>query len=240
MDFRSWVAGKREAKGMAEQQFAELVGADAMRRIEADKGIKDADISKVAQVLGEDPEAAWEAARGKRAHMRPILIALRDTGLRKGALLSLTWKSVDLENGFLDIPKGKANKGRPRVIAMTARLRAELSTLWENSDKKPESSIFGGIRDFKKAYVKACRLAGVEDLHAHDWRHGFATDLMEANVEEQLAMKATGHNNVETHHIYRNIDRRLAKVIAESLDRLHAEREKAGDDGVTDGTGFVS
>jgi integrase len=78
------------------------------------------------------------------------------------------------------------------------------------------------------------------DLHAHDWRHGFATDLMEANVEEPLAMKATGHNNVETHHIYRNIDKRLAKVIADSLDKLHAEREKTGSDGVTDGTGFVS
>jgi len=55
-------------------------------------------------------------------------------------------------------------------------------------------------------------------------------------------MKATGHNNVETHHIYRNIDKRLAKVIADSLDRLHAEREKAGSEAeaVTDGTGFVS
>jgi integrase len=83
-------------------------------------------------------------------------------------------------------------------------------------------------------------LAGVEDLHAHDWRHGFASDLMEANVEELLAMKATGHNNVETHHIYRNIDKRLAKVIVDSLDKLYAKREKADSEAVTDGTGFVS
>jgi hypothetical protein len=61
--------------------------------------------------------------------------------------------------------------------------------------------------------------------------------MMEANVDERLAMRATGHKNIETHVIYTNIDKRLAKVIAESLDRLHAEREKAG---VTDGTGFVS
>ncbi len=172
--------------------------------------------------------------------MRSILIALRDTGLRKGALLSLTWKAVDLENGFLEIPKGKANKGRPKDIAMTARLRAELSTLWEKSDEKQESPIFGGIRDFKRAYDSVCTLAGVADLHIHDWPHGFATDLMEANVEEQLAMKATGHSNVETHHIYRNIDKRLARVIADSLDRLHAEREKTNSAAVTDGTGFVS
>ena len=147
---------------------------------------------------------------------------------------------MDLENGFLEIPKGKANKVRPKVIAMTVRLKAELTALWRNSDKKQESPIFGGIKDFKKAYAAVCRRAEVMDLHAHDWRHGFATDLMEANVEEQLAMKATGHNNVETHHIYRNIDKRLAKVIADSLDKLRAKREKADSEAVTDGTGFVS
>jgi integrase len=239
-DLRSWAARKREAKGITEEQLTRLIGAEAMQRIQADKGIKDSDISKVAQALGEHTDVAGEIARGKRAHLRPILIALRDTGLRKGALLSLTWKVVDLEGGFLDIPKGKANKGRPKIIAMTARLRAELSMLWEKSDKRPESLIFGGIGDFKRAYDSVCTLAGVEDLHVHDWRHGFATDLMEANVEEHLAMKATGHSNVETHLIYRNIDKRLAKVIAESLDRLHAEREKTGSDTVTDGTGFVS
>jgi hypothetical protein len=32
----------------------------------------------------------------------------------------------------------------------------------------------------------------------------------------------------------------LAKVIAESLDKLHAERQKAGLDSATDGTGFVN
>lgn len=162
---------------------------------------------------------------GPRAHLRPIMIGLRDTGLRKGALLSLTWDSVDFEDGFLTIPKGKANKGRPKLIAMTARLRIELLALREGSDKKPESKIFRQ-GDFRKAYATACRLAGVRDLHIHDWRHGFATDLMEAGVEERIAMRATGHINPETHAIYTNIDKRIARLIAESLDRLHEKREE--------------
>jgi len=164
---------------------------------------------------------------GERAHLRPILIALRDTGLRKGALLSLTWRAVDLENGLLAIPKGKANKRRPKVIAMTGRLKGELARLWEKADKKAESMIFGGIKDFKKAYGTACRRAGVEDLHIHDWRHGFATDLMEAGVEERIAMKAAGHTDPETHAIYTNIDKRMARMIAEALDGLHAARRPA-------------
>jgi integrase len=110
-----------------------------------------------------------------------------------------------------------------------------LQALWEklvepekpgNKEKAPYAKIFGGIKDVKRSYGTPCRLAGVTGLHFHDWRHGFAAELMEANVQEEVAMRATGHNNVETHHIYRNIDKRLVKVIAESLDKLHAEREK--------------
>jgi integrase len=74
--------------------------------------------------------------------------------------LSLTWKKVDLENGFLEIPKGKGNKGRPKIIAMTSRLRAELIALWEKLDKQPESEIFDGIKDFKRSYGTGCRRAG--------------------------------------------------------------------------------
>lgn len=239
-DLRSWIRRKCEAKGIGGALFAEMIGAEAMERIEADKGIKDADIAKVAQVLGEPADVAEKIARGKRAHLRPILIALRDTGLRKGALLSLTWLTVDLQEGLLKIPKGPRNKKRPPLIAMTDRLRDELIKLWEKSDKDPKAKIFGGIKDFKKAYGHVCELAGVADLHIHDWRHGFATDLLEADVDERLAMRAAGHTSSETHAIYTNIDKRLARDIAAKLNRLHIEREKGIVEIVTDGTGFVS
>jgi|SRR5882672_3922796 len=239
-DLRSWVARKCEAKGIGGAEFAELIGAEAIERIKTDKGIKDSDISRAAEILGEPADVAEEIARGKRAHLRPILIALRDTGLRKTALLSLIWSNADLKEFLLRIPKGPRNKKRPPLIAMTDRLRDELLKLWEASDKKPTSPIFGGIKDFKRSYESVCVLAGVEDLHIHDWKHAFATDLMEADVEERLAMKAAGHTNPETHWIYTNIDKRLARNIAESLNKLHAERKKTGSDGVTDGTGFVS
>jgi integrase len=118
-------------------------------------------------------------------------------------------------------------------------LHAELAKLWEKSDKDPKSKIFGGIKDFKKAYERVCDLAGVDDLHIHDWKHGYVTDMAEADVEERLAMRAAGHTNPETHWIYTNIDKRLAKGIAEKLNRLHAKREKSGES-VTDGTEFVN
>jgi len=163
---------------------------------------------------------------GPREHLRPILIGLKDTGLRKSALLSLEWKNVDLEGGFLNVPPSSNQyKKRPDVIGVTARLRVELLGLWEKSDQKPETKIFGDLKDFKRSYKTACRLAGVKGLRVHDWRHGFATDMAEAGVDERMAMIATGHTSAEIHAMYTNLDQRLAKSIAERLDELHRSRQ---------------
>jgi integrase len=165
--------------------------------------------------------------------LRPILIAARDTGLRKSALLSLTWSAVDFVadgdsvtiGDFLRIPEGNKYKKRPKKIGITERLKVELLVLWERSKKDRAAHIFGGITEIKRSYHTACRKAGVTDLRFHDWRHGFATDLMEAGVEERLAMRAAGHTNAETHAIYTNVDERLALMIAERLNALHRSRQ---------------
>jgi integrase len=182
---------------------------------------------------------------GEREHLRAILIAARDTGLRKSALLGLTWSNVDVKaegesvvvGDFLRIPPGSRYKKRPKVIAMTARLRTEMQALWEKpekleeseepktSKKAPDAKIFGGIKDVKRSYNTACRKAGVADLHFHDWRHGYATDMMEAGVDERLAMRAIGHTSADTHAIYTNVDERLALHIAGRLDQLHRSRQ---------------
>jgi integrase len=181
----------------------------------------------------------------ERKHLRAILIAARDTGLRKSALLSLSWSNVifriedekEVVGDFLRVPEGNKYKKRPKLIALTARLRSEMQALWEKPEKvegseeprirkkEPNEKIFGGIKDVKRSYNTACRMAGVTDLHFHDWRHAFATDLMEAGVEERLAMRAAGHTSADTHAIYTNVDERLALHIAGRLDELHRSRQ---------------
>lgn len=141
---------------------------------------------------------------------------------------------MDLDGGFLRIPEGNKLKNRPKVIAMTSRLKSELQRLrekWEKTaEEKRSEYIFDGVKDIKRAYRTACRVAGVKGLRFHDWRHGFATDLMEAGVEERLAMRATGHTSAETHAIYTNVDERLARTIADRLDQLHERRQGRGAD----------
>src|SRR5262249_8469640 len=113
----------------------------------------------------EEEERILSHCDGPREHLRAILVAARDTGLRKSALRPLEWSRVDFETGFLRIPGGNRYKKRPKAIGMTTRLRFELLALWEKSDKILQSKIFGGIKDVKRSYNTACRKAGVTDLH---------------------------------------------------------------------------
>jgi integrase len=250
MAFKDWIEWKRKARGLTPEDLAAAVGLELLDRIEGGESdkLKDREIRQIAESVGGSVTTAIAIARGKREHLRPILIAARDTGLRQGALLSLTWSMVSFKlegeeaavGDVIRIPKGPRNKKRPPAIWLTARLRVELSKLWRQSDKRPETKIFGGITEIKRSYGTACRLAGVTDLHFHDWRHGYATDLMEAGVEERLAMRAVGHTNTETHAIYTNVDERLAREIAERLDELHQKRQGGEAAGQIEPNGFIN
>ncbi|HEX5085033.1 MAG TPA: tyrosine-type recombinase/integrase, partial [Blastocatellia bacterium] len=246
-DFKSWIEQKRTARGMTAEDLAGVVGLDIADRIERGERLKDREITQVADVIGVNPLLAIKVAEGDRSHLRAILIAAKDTGLRRGALMSLTWSMVGfkVEDGqtvigdFIRIPKGPRNKKRPPAIGITARLREELSKLWQKSDKNPTSQIFGGVHEIKRSYNTVCRIAGVVDLHFHDWRHGYATDMVEAGVEERLAMLATGHSNPETHAIYTNVDERLAREIARRLDDLHQKRQ-GGESAIVEANNFIN
>lgn len=197
----------------------------------------------------EEEAAILAVCVSPREHLRPLIIATRDTGLRRGALLSLRFSDIDWDRKLIRVPApGNRYKKRPKAIGMTTRLLAEFRQLWEESNKDPNRKIFGWwhvkkgedgeeirtwrpVAGIKKAYATALKLAGVEDLRFTDWRHGYATDLMEAGVPQHLAMKLAGHTQAETHSIYANVDDRLALQAAARLDRLHAQRAGTEPDG---------
>ncbi len=159
----------------------------------------------------------------KRRHLRLLILATRDTGLRRSALRSLTWRCVDWANALLLVPPGNRLKKRPKAVGLTARLLVALREEWEAGARDLEARVFTQ-GDPKRSWATACRLAGIEGLRLNDLRHGYATDLMESGIPQHFAMRLAGHSNAEIHEIYTNIDARLARQAAEALDRLHEQR----------------
>src|SRR5262245_1212464 len=162
-----------------------------------------------------------------REHLRPLIIASLDTGLRRGALQELIWSCVDFTSGLLFIPEGNQYKNRPDCVGMTIRLETVIRELYENSDKHPDTPIFGEIKDFKRSWKTACKLAGVHGLRFNDLRHGYSTALMDARVNKEMLKKAAGHTTDAIQDIYENLDQRIALDLAAALNRLHESREKS-------------
>jgi integrase len=132
--------------------------------------------------------------RQGREHLRPVLIVAADTGLRRNELFTLETADLNFRDRVITVRAINAKTNRSRQIPMTRRVYDELKKLCE---KNPHGQVFGGLSEVKRSFSTACRLAGIEDLHLHDFRHAFVSRSILAGVPPAVALKASGHASDE-------------------------------------------
>ena len=104
--------------------------------------------------------------------IKPVAQAAYITGWRtKSELLTRQWRHVDLVNGWLRLEPGEGKTKQPREFPCTPDLRALLETQRERVREIERAtgrfavgvchSDGSRIKDFRYAWAKACRLAGV-------------------------------------------------------------------------------
>lgn len=184
--------------------------------------ISTANENKRKRILTADEEKRLlTACTGEREHLRPILILGIDTAMRKGEILKLCWSDVDFDNRLIVILATNTKTQTRRLVAMTDRVFDELMKLWEQSNKKPSDKVFE-IRDFKRAFATAKRLAGVYDFHFHDGRHTGASRMILAGISPLLAKEVTGHSDLKMLSRYVNADASALRQIAETMTAYQA------------------
>jgi integrase len=159
-----------------------------------------------------------------RSHIRPIVIALLDTGARRGEMLKLTWECVDFESRKILLKSETTKTLKARHVGMTQRLTEELSRLWEQSEKDLSASVFG-IKTFRKSFNTAARIAGIktgglDGLVTHSLRHSLATRLIKGQMPIQLVGKILGHENVNTTFRYLSANDETLSQAASILESL--------------------
>jgi len=169
----------------------------------------------------EEEERLLSVCTGRRSHLRLLLIAALDTGMRRGELFALKWSDVDFENRLISVRATTTKTMRGRIIGLTARLQSELAALWENSAKGADSLVFGITDTVKTAFAAACREAGVEGFRLHDARHTAITRMIQGGMPPMEVMKISGHTQMTTFVRYVNADSNTAQRAAAALDALH-------------------
>ncbi len=144
--------------------------------------------------------------------LRELLVVAVSTGLRRGELLNLMWKDVDLERRVLHVQSGKnfrTKGGRQRVVPMSETL---FHLLWDKAQRSTCEYVFTlngkkvldswASHKFKR-YVRRIGLS--EKLHFHSLRHTFATWLVQEGVSIYEVQKLLGHSNISVTQIYSHL-----------------------------------
>ncbi len=142
-----------------------------------------------------------------REILKALIIALLDTGARKGEMLKLTWQFVDFENRIITFQGLTTKTLKTRQVAITQRLYDELQFLWKKSNKKPTSLVFSIANNVRRSFASACKDAGIKSggidgLTLHSLRHTAATRLVNGQLPIQLVGRILGHSQVNTTYRY--------------------------------------
>ncbi len=158
------------------------------------------DNKRYRYLLPEEEPALMAALRGPRAHQKALVQVALGTGMRLGEQLRLCWDKVDFSRRVLVVTRTK--NGKDREIPMNPEVLESLLALRESS--KAQGYVFVNprtgtrIKEVKKGFGTALRMAEIQGLVWHDLRATFGTRLGEAGYDAFTIAALMGHSDIHT------------------------------------------
>jgi integrase len=223
-----------------EQQVIARNPADAFK-----KRLPKVERRQMVTLTAEQAARVLESIKDSRLYW-PVLIAL-STGMRRGEILALRWRNIDLERGIVRVVESleqtkaalrfKAPKTeKARAITLPSFVVEELRRL---KRQQAEELLALGIR--QSGETLACgrhgnepmpprslthefakiagRLKDVPRARFHDLRHSHATQLLSAGVHPKVAQERLGHSTITTTlDLYSHVTETMQGDAAAKLD----------------------
>ncbi|MBL7202840.1 MAG: site-specific integrase [Desulfobacteraceae bacterium] len=135
------------------------------------------------------------------AYLKGFATFAYKTGWRVSEISGLTWNQVDRDQGIVRLEVGETKNDEGRTVYLDEELKEVIETQWENRKKNKTLSpcVFTNedgsnrVKDFRKAWDKACKNAGIGRRLFHDFRRTAVRNMVRSGIPEQVAMKVSGH-----------------------------------------------
>ena len=171
---------------------------------------------RLRYLSAEEEEALIEACA---PHLRPIIIVALNTGMRKGEIFGIQWKSVDFRNRTIRIEKSKNNESRiipmNELVYEVLREQRKLNKkeyVFVNKNGKPYT-------DVKHSFTSALKRAGIRDFRFHDLRHTFASNLVMSGADIVTVKELLGHKSIKMTMRYSHLSQQHKKEVVERLTK---------------------
>ena len=160
-------------------------------------------------------------------HLKPLIIAAVDTGMRRGELFTQLGEDIDLHRAVLSVTHSKTAGGEQREIPLTTRAVELFANL-------PRRGLVFTYRKQKLGKLRRSWMTAVEDseirplLFKH-LRHTFNTRLMEAGVIQDVRMSLMGHSQGRprtTNDIYTHVELPMLRQAIQKLEAWMAEQQE--------------
>ena len=129
-----------------------------------------------------------------------MLLAV-NTGLRRGELLKLRWRDVELSRQMLTVRGAGAKTGQTRHVPLNSEA-IQVMKAWRPMALEPEWCVFVGSESskplvaIKKGWAAVLKAAKVKSFRFHDLRHTFASKLVMAGVDLNTVRELLGHKSI--------------------------------------------
>jgi integrase len=181
------------------------------------------DPEEMHPLSADEASALLEAARGDR--FRALYVLAITTGLRRGELLGLRWRDVDLEHGVLRVGRALVREGGRyrlgetktkrghRSIRLTSQAvsalgahrkrqleeRMKVAGLYEDHDlifATQKGTPLNPENLVKRSFKPLLERASLPEIRFHDLRHTCATLLLGRGVHPKLVQELLGHATI--------------------------------------------
>lgn len=165
------------------------------------------------RLVGDEEARLFAAAQDSHVRAPILTFCIRlaiETGMRAGEIVKLTWQQIDLANHVIRLKLTKNGDGRtvPLSVAAEDAIRALPRPLHGG-----RITNFFDTRGMSAAFRRACKRAGIHDLHFHDLRHEAASRLAPTMPIATLA-KIMGWRTLEMAMRYYNpLDNELVAAV---------------------------
>ncbi|MCT9106105.1 site-specific integrase [Streptomyces mirabilis] len=191
-----------------------------------------------------------EAARTDPLY--PAFVLAVALGLRRGEILGLQWRDVDLDRRtltvrttlnrggkelYLDTTKNRRARVIPIPLMCVAPLRWQrlrqaarrdaIGADWHDSDHVFTTRSGRPIepRNLYRSFLRIAASAGLPQVRLHDTRHGCASLLFAAGVAPRTVMEILGHSQIAvTMNVYTHVSDDTRREAMSNMDRLLKRR----------------